>query len=122
MSPEEKNRRPRRVSGLIRNHLGRIILREVQPLFSSLVTVTRVIMTPDLRSARVFVTVLGPDDPPSVLKALEDQAPRLRHSVASAVNLKYNPLLIFELDPEPEWQSRLDDLIQRTKTDDQETD
>lgn len=122
MSPGEKGRRPRRVSVLLREHLGGILIREVQPLFSSLVTVTRVAMTPDLLTARVYLTVLGPDDPLRVLSALQDMAPRLRHSVAVSVNLKYNPLLIFELDPEPEWQTRLDDLISGAKDDDQESD
>ncbi|MBN2198760.1 MAG: 30S ribosome-binding factor RbfA [Candidatus Aminicenantes bacterium] len=122
MNPVEKGRRPKRVSGLLRNHLGQILIREVQPLFSSLITVTRVAMTPDLLTARVFLTVLGPDDPHRVLQAVEDRAPQLRQSVASAVNLKYNPQLVFELDPEPEWQLRLDDLIPRTNDDDQESD
>jgi ribosome-binding factor A len=110
------------VSGLLRDHLARVLIREVQPLFSSLVTVTRVVMTPDLLTARVYVTVLGPDDPARVLKALQDLAPKLRHSVAVSVNLKYNPLLVFELDPEPEWQTRLDDLIRGTRDDDEKSD
>ena len=122
MSPGEKGRRPRRVSGLIRNHLGRVLIREVQPLSSSLITVTRVVMTPALQTARIFLTVLGPDDPGRVLKTLEDRTPHLRHSIASSINLKYNPLLIFELDPEPELQSRLDDLLHEIKTNDQESD
>jgi len=117
-----RGRRPRRVSGLLRNHLGQILIREVQPLFSSLITVTRVVMTPDLQTARIFITVLGSDDPHRVLKAVEDRTPQLRHSIATSVNLKYNPQLIFELDPEPEWQSRLDDLIRGTDADDQESD
>ncbi len=122
MAREEKGRRPRRVAELLREHLGRVLIRDIQPRFASLVTVTRVEMTPDLLTARVFLSVLGPDDPHLVFQALEEAKPDLRRSIARSVNLKYNPALLFELDPNPEWESKLDSLIQRTKTDDQEAD
>jgi ribosome-binding factor A len=111
MRAKEERRRPKRVAGLIHHHLSQCLIREVQPLFSSLITVTRVEMTADLLTARVFLTILGPDDPATVLEVLNKKKNALRRSVASAVNLKYNPELIFELDLTPEWESRLNRLI-----------
>ncbi len=122
MRAKEERRRPKRVAELIHHHLSQCLIRDVQPLFSSLITVTRVEMTPDLLTARVFLSVLGPDDPHRVFQVLEEAKPDLRRSIARSVNLKYNPALLFELDPNPEWESKLDSLIQRTKTDDQEAD
>ncbi|MCJ7611220.1 MAG: 30S ribosome-binding factor RbfA [Candidatus Aminicenantes bacterium] len=122
MKTKEERRRPKRVSGLIHHHISQCLIQEVQPLFSSLVTVIRVEMTADLLTARVFLTVLGPDDPTAVLEVLDKKKSYLRRSVASAVNLKYNPELFFELDLTPEWESRLNRLIKQTKTDEQGTD
>ena len=122
MNIREERRRPRRVAGLIQDHLSRLFIQEVQPLFSSLITVTRVEMTADLLSARVFLTVLGPDDPAAVLAALEKKKNHVRRSVAAAINLKYNPQLFFELDQTPEWSSRLDQLIKQVKSDEQGSD
>jgi ribosome-binding factor A len=118
----EERRRPRQVAGLIQDHLSRFFIQEVQPLFSSLITVTRVEMTVDLMSARVFLTVLGPDDPAAVLAALAKKKNHVRRSVATAINLKYNPELFFELDRAAEWDSRLDQLIKQAKTDEQGSD
>ncbi len=115
MPKGESDRRPKRVAELLRSHLGLLFIREIQPLVSSLVTVTRVKISPDLLTARVFLTVLGPDDPSRVLELLREKTPHLRHSIATSINLKYNPTLVFELDPEPEWQTKLEDLI-RNKT------
>lgn len=117
-----ERRRPRQVAGLIQDHLSRLFIQEVQPLFSSLITVTRVEMTADLLTARVFLTVLGPDDPAAVLAALGKKKNHVRRSVAAAINLKYNPELFFELDRAPEWDSRLDQLIKQVKTDEQGSD
>jgi ribosome-binding factor A len=122
MRAKEERRRPKRVAELIHHHLSKCLIHEVQPLFSSLITITRVEMTADLLTARVFLTVLGPDDPMGVVEALNKKKGHLRRSVASAVNLKYNPQLIFERDLTPEWESRLNRLMEQTKTDEQGTD
>ena len=122
MRAKEERRRPKRVAELIHHHLSPCLIREVQPLFSSLITVTRVEMTADLLTARVYLTVLGPDNPEAVLAVLDKKSHFLRRSVASAINLKYNPELFFELDRTPEWESRLNRLIKKAKADEQGTD
>lgn len=122
MRAKEERRRPKRVAELIHHHLSQCLIREVQPHYSSLITITRVEMTADLLTARIYLTVLGPDDPAAVLEVMTKKKNSLRRSVASAVNLKYNPQLFFELDPTPEWESRLNRLIKQAKADEQGTD
>lgn len=108
-------RRPKRVAGLIQEEMSRLLIREVQPHFDGLVTVTRVEMPADLRSATVFLTVMGSADAELVLNSVRQRIGHFRKSIASAVNLKYNPELFFVLDPVPAYESRIDELLTRTK-------
>jgi len=111
----EKGFRARRVSELVRTELSRLLITEFQDSSSGLLTVTRVEMTPDLLTARVFVSVFGAADPVALLERLERSKGALRRSLASRVKLKYNPELIFALDPGLEHQDRIDKLIEETK-------
>ena len=111
----EKSFRTRRVAELIRAELSRLIITEVQDPASGLLTVTRVEMTPDLLTARVFLSVFGAGDPDALLARIERSRGALRRALASRVKLKYNPELFFALDPGPEHQDRIDRLIEETR-------
>ena len=111
----EKTFRTRRVAELIRSELSRLLITEFQDPASGLLTVTRVEMTPDLLTARVFLSVFGAGDPAALLDRLERSRGALRRALASRVKLKYNPELFFALDPGPEHQDRIDRLIEETK-------
>ena len=111
----EKGIRPRRVAELVQAELSRFLISEFQDPSSGLLTVTRVEMTPDLRSAKVTVSVFGTDDPQALLGRIEKSKGRIRRTLASRVRLKYNPELFFALDPGPEHQERIDRLIEETK-------
>lgn len=64
-----------------------------------LVSVTHCDVTGDLRYAKVYISVLGStEDAKNVMKGLKSAAGFLRREVASIVQLRYAPELIFELD------------------------
>ena len=119
MTGSSSGRRPKRVAGLIQDTMSRVFIQEVQPLFQGLITVTRVEMPPDLKSAKVYLTVLGADEPARILETIRQKSRHYRKILASTVNLKYNPELFFFLDPVPEYESRIDDLIARLKKNDE---
>jgi ribosome-binding factor A len=76
------------------------------------VTVTGVETSPDLRSARVFVSVLGPDrQREATLAALAAAHGVLQARVASELRLKRTPQLAFEYDPSVERGVRVSQLI-----------
>ena len=110
-----QGRRQKRVAGLIQDELSRALIREVQPPSGTLVTITRVEMPADLRTATVYLTVLGAADPEAVLDSVRQRAGHFRKIIATAVNLKYNPTLFFVLDPVPGYESRIDELIEKTR-------
>ncbi|MBN2265999.1 MAG: 30S ribosome-binding factor RbfA [Candidatus Aminicenantes bacterium] len=111
----EKGYRTRRVEQLIREEISRLIIDGFQDRSSGLLTVTRVEMTPDLLSARVFLSVLGGGDPAALLARVERRKGALRRDLASRVRLKYNPQLFFVLDPGPGLQDRIDSLIEEAR-------
>lgn len=112
-----EDRRARRVGHRIQEELGRFLIEE-EGGGRGLVTVTRVAMSPDLQTARVFISVFGGEGPRAVLERLEKRKGHIRRLLASRVNLKYNPELIFSPDPAPEDGERLDRLIEMAKTHD----
>ena len=114
----EKGFRTRRVGELVRAELSRLLIAGFQDASAGLLTVTRVEMTPDLLTARVYLSVFGARDPAALLAGIERSKGALRRALASRVKLKYNPQLIFAWDPGPEHQDRIDRLIEETKKND----
>ncbi len=84
------------------------------------VTVTGVVVSPDLRAARVYYSVLGDDaEKQSTQSALERAAPRVQGVVGREVRLKYNPRLVFVFDESIEEGLRMERLLQEiAETDD----
>jgi len=111
----EKGFRMRRVAEVVRTELSRLLIAEFQDPGSGLLTVTRVEMTPDLLTARVFFSVFGAGDPAALLIRIERRKGAIRKALASRIKLKYNPQLFFALDPGPEHQDRIDRLFEETK-------
>lgn len=111
----EKGLRPRRVAELVQAELSRILIAEFQDPASGFLTVTRVEMPPDLRTAKVYLSVFGTDNPRVLLDRIDKATGYLRRALASRVKLKYNPELFFVLDPGPGHEDRIDRLIEEAK-------
>jgi ribosome-binding factor A len=110
-----EDRRVQRVGRRIMEEMGRFLIEEFQGPGPRIVTVTRVEISSDLMTARVFVSVFGGDGPEEVLARLENRKAHVRRLLAARMNLKYNPKLIFLPDPAPEYEERLDRLIEMVK-------
>lgn len=64
-----------------------------------LVSVTAVVTSPNLRSAVVYVDVLGAEAQDAALVALRKAAPRLQAAIGRQVRMKFTPTLEFLIDP-----------------------
>ena len=91
------------------NRIGRIneeIQRELAALFRTvtdprvhgLVSITHVDTTPDLRYAKVYVSVLDKSDVKEVVKGLKSAGGYLRRELGRALSLRYTPELVFQAD------------------------
>jgi ribosome-binding factor A len=87
-----------RVNELIRRELGDLLSRELT-FEAALVTVQQVDITPDLKHAHVFVSVIGSEEQAkSAMAKLHSNRPHLQHLLSKRVVLKYTPQLHFKLD------------------------
>ena len=118
----ESGRRTKRVASLIKETLSRILIKDFQGAGAGLITVTRVEMTADFQTAHVYLSFFGEVEAEPALKLIEQRKGYLRKSIASEVKLKYNPKLIFSQDPIPEYQNRIDSLIERIRDDQKRSD
>jgi ribosome-binding factor A len=114
----EESRRQKKVSSLLKEVLGQIIIDTVRDTFdSSLITITRIETTKDLKTAHVFLSFFGKEHKEEVLQVLEERTGYFRRHVASRTNLKYNPMLIFSYDPILGYEEKIDTLINKLKKD-----
>ena len=99
--PKAPGQRQLRIGEELRHVLAGIFEREAfldPALYDVRLTVTEVRTSPDLRHARVYVVPLGGGDMPKILEGLKRVKPFLRREVASRVQFKFIPDLIFAAD------------------------
>ena len=104
--------RMRRVNQVIREVIGDAISTELDDPRIGFVTVTAVDTAPDLRSARVFVSVLGDaEDRERTLAGLTASHGLLQARIANEMRIKYTPTLTFHYDDGPERGVRVANLL-----------
>ncbi len=104
--------RMRRVNEAIREILGDAIATELKDPRIGFVTVTDVDTSPDLRTARVYVSVLGSDqERDRTLKGLASSHGFLQGKIAGAMRMKRTPTLTFEYDESTERGDRISRLL-----------
>jgi ribosome-binding factor A len=104
-----------RVNELLKRELSVLITRDLT-FDGALVTVNQVDVTPDLKNAHVYVSVLGSQDRPAVMEKLEANRVVLQTELAKKVVLKYTPHLVFHLDDSIERGARVFELLQQIET------
>ncbi len=92
------NHRPERVSSLIQEELGNLILREVEFEPGVLVTITYVDVASDLARAKVGVSALPSEKAPLAMAHLREKAKELQFQLLRKINIKPMPQIIFEID------------------------
>ncbi len=91
--------RIQRVRELLKREIGEAVRREFHVSECGLISVNDVDVAGDLKSATVFISILGnPDQQKRGFQRLNDQRVRIQGLVARAVILKYTPKLKFAFD------------------------
>lgn len=106
--------RTERVASLIKEEIGALVLREFSGTEYGFITVTDVRMTPDLKIAKVYFSVLGTAEKQmKTMAMLEEQKQHIRGWVAHRVRLKFTPALQFYQDTTMEEVDRINRLIKK---------
>jgi ribosome-binding factor A len=104
--------RMRRVDEAMREVLSGAITSELKDPRVGFVTVTAVETSPDLRHARVFVSVLGnPGERRRSLQALDHAHGFLQRRIGSELHIKNTPTLEFVYDDTAERSQRINELL-----------
>ena len=110
-------RRNDRVAEAIREEVATFLAEDVKdPRIVGLVTVTGADVTPDLRQAKVFVSVLGTDEErATTMEGLASVAAHLRSRVGRSLRLRLAPEITFRVDETVAHAARIESLLARVK-------
>jgi len=98
MAANQPSIRAQRVADLVKREIAASLSKDIEdPRLKSL-SLTAVDVSPDLRNAKIFFTLLDTDNVVEVIKVLNKASGFLRHSIASRCDLRYVPKLDFRYD------------------------
>lgn len=107
-------RRPERLREQIRQEISALVVEGVRDPRIGFATITDVRLTPDLRQARVFVSVLGStEEQESSLAGFRAAAAFIRRELAHRLEIRRVPELEFRLDHSAERAARIEELLRQ---------
>ena len=117
------SQRQLRVGELVKQNLGELFIRneaKIPSLNSKLITVTEVRMTPDLKTARVYVIPLGGIDTIETVRILTEYSHLVRKALSKRLDIKFLPKLTFVEDNSFEYAEKIEKIIKKNKENDRE--
>ena len=117
------SQRQLRVGELVKQNLGELFLRneaKIPLINTKLITVTEVRMTPDLKTARVYVIPLGGRDTKETVKILTEYTHLVRKALSKRLDIKFLPKLTFVEDNSFEYAEKIEKIIKKIKLNDTE--
>ena len=126
--PNQNSQRPfsqrqLRVGELVKQNLGELFIRneaKIPSINSKLITVTEVRMTPDLKTARVYVIPLGGIDTEVTVKILTEYSHLVRKALSKRLDVKFLPKLTFVEDNSFEYAEKIERIIKKNKDDEKQ--
>ncbi|GAB4483258.1 MAG: 30S ribosome-binding factor RbfA [Thermodesulfovibrionales bacterium] len=112
-------KRSQRVSDLIREEVADILMYRMKDPRIGFVTVTGVDLSDDLKIARVFVSILKPDERERTMKVLNAAKPFIRSSLGKRLKMKFTPAVEFRLDTSIEYGYRIEMLLKKVREEDE---
>lgn len=106
--------RTERVASLIKEEVGMLFAREYRDPAYGFITVTEVHVSPDLRIAKIYVSIMGnPAVRAATLAMLEERKGDVRSFIGARVRLKFTPSVQFFIDETLDRVERIDRLIRQ---------
>lgn len=109
--PKNENRL-NRINEELKKEISQIISFELKnPDATGLISVTKVKITPDLKYAKVYVSILNSKNENKTIEALKQSSGFIRSQIAKKVNLRVTPELVFEQDDSMEYGMKIDSIL-----------
>ena len=111
------NNRGKRLSGEFQKEISTVIsqkLRNKFPELSAIISVTEADVAPDLKSAKIYISIFDPDAErkQNSLEIIRQSAGFIRHELAMVMRLRTIPELRFILDESMEHGSKIDKILE----------
>ncbi len=106
-----------RVGEMIKQALGMLFIREeakLPNLSTKEITVTEVRMSPDLKTAKIFVMTLGGKNVEEVIEKLKEFSFIIRKVLSKKIVMKFLPKLYFVKDDSFDYAEKIENLIKQT--------
>ena len=106
------NTRLNRINEELKKEISHVITFELKNTnITVLISVTKLKITPDLRFARVYVSLLNSKSKTKTMAGLQNAVGYIRGQIAKKINLRVTPDLQFELDESMEYGEKMDKII-----------
>ena len=110
--PKGGGNRLNRINEELKREISNIINYEVTNTnVTGIISVTSVKISPDLRHARVLVSMLNSKSVKNTLAALKSSSGFIRSRIAEKINLRVTPELVFELDDSMQYGEKIDTIL-----------
>ena len=122
-SQKPPSQRQLRVGELVKQNLGELLIRneaKLPSMNSKLITVTEVRMTPDLKTARVYVIPLGGTNTKETVRILTEYSHLVRKALSKRLDIKFLPKLTFVEDNSFEYAEKIEKIIKKNKENDKD--
>jgi ribosome-binding factor A len=115
-------RRTERINSIIQQEISDLLREQVNdPRLTTLISITKVSISPDLRHANVFISTLGDKvNKGEILQGFTAASGFLRRQLANRLELKHTPELSFHLDDSIERGAEVLKLIEQVASGDTE--
>jgi ribosome-binding factor A len=107
-----EGKRSGKVADLVQKEVSELLLRSIKDPRIGFVTVTRVKVSDDCRSARIYFSVVGSEEERNrSMAGLNSAKGFLRKELGRRVSLRYTPDLIFQFDPSIEYAIHMEEVF-----------
>lgn len=105
--------RTKKVAREIQKQLGILFHEETRKTKGIMISVTEVRLSPDLSSARVFLSIFPDSKAEEMMQSIKESTPTVRYDLGTRMGaqLRRIPELIFELDSSEAYAQRIDELL-----------
>ncbi len=104
-----------KVAELVKETLGRLIIREIEFPLGVIVTITKVNVSPDLRLAKIYLSIMPVAQEREAMKILINEAKNLRHLLGQEIVLRATPQLRFFIDEGERKATEINELLDNLK-------
>ena len=109
-------KRSEKVADLIHKETSEILLKSLKDPRIGFVTITRVLVSDDCRSAKIYFSVMGSfADREKSEKGLSSAKGYIRKELGRRIKLRYTPEIVFHFDPSIEYAIHIGEVIEQIK-------